>query len=168
MPFPFFRKKSPGEKFAEQEAHDYMSEGARRAQELIEAERIELFRESIKDADFTRYVVKLGQDFVLQIELQFLWGFFHEYVKTRRFPTNGFDRISLHLIHHLIHFQNLTLDDSRQRVSEIDRAYNSADRLFEAISELGKRRFHGDESVSILMCVQALRKSGTDSKETPV
>ncbi|WP_095091007.1 hypothetical protein [Mesorhizobium sophorae] len=153
---PIFRRKSPDTEVAK----EYLEEGARLADEAFGRQFSTFIKYTMTNEVLGKFVDDQGdglRDTFQWFELQFLWGFFHEYVQTEKFATNGFSRILVHIIHRLIHKHGLSLAHARDAALELEDLYNKADSNFEAISELGKKAFHDplldDAMVSIVMAL---------------
>ncbi|CAN7702646.1 hypothetical protein [Mesorhizobium sp. LjNodule214] len=150
----FRRKKSQEAEVAK----EFLEEGARLADEAYKRQLATFVPIATTNEILGKFVDDQGdglRDTFQWFELQFLWGFFHEYVQTEKFATNGFSRILVHIIHRLIHKHGLNLTQARDTALEIEDLYNKADGNFELISELGKKAFHDplldDAMVSVFM-----------------
>lgn len=85
----------------------------------------------------------LDDRLMLSIEMQFLWGVFHELVQEYpHLPTNGFVRIKLHLIRYLMDARGYSFEHARDEANVIDGLYNEANEYFDTISSYGKDAFH--------------------------
>lgn len=91
----YFRSKlNPKKSEDKAAAREYLQRSVALTQRVMDAEFDVLQREAPVDV--------LDKDLMLSIELQFLWGFFHEFVhEYPNFPTSGYDRAKLHLIERL-------------------------------------------------------------------
>ena len=75
---------------------------------------------------------------MLSIEMQLLWGVFHEFVQEYpEMPTNGFERIQIHLMERLMRVHSYSLQDARDFVISVHNLYNENEGLFATTSELG-------------------------------
>ena len=133
-------------------AEETIQRGAALGDYIMENERAALIAEGL-DGLFDATAM-------LGIELQFLWGVFHEFVQEyRQLPTNGFDRIKLHLIEHLIRVHGYTLEHARDEVKCLEGMYNEGDNLFEAISKLGIATYHDNKPGRLCVVVKTLQDS---------
>jgi hypothetical protein len=135
--------------------------GRERAAAILETQEAGLAFRSTQDSEFAEFAVDaVRRDLFMSMEMQFLWGYFFMHVQEFKLPTNGFDRIKLHLIDWLIHGRGYSFESARDNVNDIDGLYNAADPLFESISTLGKEAFtqHGDHY--FFMILEGLRTSG--------
>lgn len=97
---------------------------------------------------------------MLSIELQFLWGIFHEFVQEYRdLPTNGFDRIKLHLIQRLMDSHGYSFEAARDEAISVEDLYNKADEIFDAVSRCGKEAFHDARPGRLAVVVKALHET---------
>ncbi|MGO4839825.1 hypothetical protein AB4144_47025, partial [Rhizobiaceae sp. 2RAB30] len=78
----FRKKKSAAEEFAEKIARETSDEAARRSKEVVSRMRDRLLDHAFVDTGLAAFVAEKGSAFVLNLELQFLWGYFHEFVQT--------------------------------------------------------------------------------------
>ncbi|RWB69744.1 hypothetical protein [Mesorhizobium sp.] len=164
-----FRKKSPDAEVAK----ELLEEGDRLADEAYKRQLAAFVPIATTDELLGKFVDDHGdglRDTFRWFELQFLWGFFHEYVQTRQFPTNGFSRILVHIIHRLIHKHGLNLTQARDAALQLEDLYNKADGNFELISELGKKSFHDhsldDAMVTVFMALAVALAKERDGTST--
>ncbi|MBZ9860860.1 hypothetical protein [Mesorhizobium sp. CA12] len=147
--FSFFRKKSPAEIFGNQIAAEYLAEGRRLAEEAMQKQFKLYLMTGMKKGDLGDFAQqgitpRDGKNLLFRFEQQFLWGFFHEYVQTKNFPTNGFARISIHLIERFMTKHGFSFEKARIAALEMDAKYNKNDAAFMAIAEHGMAAFHGE------------------------
>jgi len=111
---------------------------------------------------------RLNDQVLLQIELPFLWGIFHEAVaNSPSLPTNGYDRVTILVIAYLMKHRGMSLDKARAQALEADTRYQQAEPLFEVLQERG-RRVYRDRSVGHLAdAVVALEKAGLRDGKVP-
>lgn len=143
-----FSKRSAAEAEQDKVAKEYLEEGERLAREamnrqlphlLIAQMNVDLLGQFM-DAHRGEY-----EEMLEWFELQFMWGFFHEYVQTQEFPTNGYDRIIWHLIYHLSKVRGRTLEQARDEATEMNAKFNADDGMFMAVADLGKQAYHDPE-----------------------
>ncbi len=72
------------------------------------------------------------------------------YVQEDSFPTSAFDRISLHLMDWLTQYRGYSLEAARTEIFALDKLYNEADPLFDAISNSGKKAYSSGGVIIIL------------------
>ncbi|MCC8951113.1 hypothetical protein H8A97_40195 [Bradyrhizobium sp. Arg62] len=95
------------------------------------------------------------------IELQFLWGIFHEAIANGpTFPTNGYDRIVLCLIDFLINERGLDMPDAKATALQINKMFNEADCLFDSIEARGRSAYRTGSHRHFVDIVLALHDSG--------
>jgi hypothetical protein len=97
---------------------------------------------------------------LLSFELQFLWGFFHEYVQTTNLPVNGYDRIKLHLVERLIDDHGYDIKRATAEANSVEDLFNSGEPLFTAIAELGQRSHTAPFNKSMTVAYRAMMVSG--------
>lgn len=98
-------------------------------------------------------------ELMLSIELQFLWGVFHEFVREYPcLPANSFVRIQIHLIQRLMNVHGYCFEAARDEAIAIDGLYNKGDELFDAVSDLGKEAFHNPQNRYLPVVVKSLQK----------
>jgi hypothetical protein len=74
----------------------------------------------------------------------FLRGLLLEMVEQREsLPTPAFDRVSLYMIKHFMRYDELTLDEARERVMESVEFWSSGDaELIQSLAAMGRAAFH--------------------------
>lgn len=98
---------------------------------------------------------------MLSIELQFLWGVFREVAsKYPELPTDWYNRTKIHLIHYLVNSREFSFDDARDAANSIDPLWNEDDKLFAAISDLGKQAYWGDQPGGLSLAFNILHETG--------
>lgn len=98
---------------------------------------------------------------IFSIELQFLWGVFHEVVANGpNFPTNGYDRILLHIISFLTRERRMTLEEARDHALGVQSLFNEADSLFDAVEQRGRLAYRHGGDRHFIDIVLALHQSG--------
>ena len=103
------------------------------AQQIMEREKAVLYAEGIG----------LNDKLMLSIELQFLWGVFRELVQEYPdLPTNGLDRVKLHLIMRLVDVHGYSFEAARDEAIGVGEQYNKADGIFDALASFGQKAFH--------------------------
>ncbi|MBL8643488.1 MAG: hypothetical protein JNK21_06115 [Rhodospirillaceae bacterium] len=135
--------------------------GRERAARILETQAAALAFRSTQDAEFAAFAEEaIRRHVFLSMEMQFLWGYFFMHVQEFDLPTNGFNRIKLHLIDWLMNERGYSFESARDNANEIEDLYNAADPLFESISALGKEAFakHGDHYFFVIL--DSLRTSG--------
>lgn len=140
-----FARSSPGERFAEDYARRTNEEGRSLSENASRAMLTAIMAESVKNAEVAKLVSSGDISFLESVELQFLWGVHHEFVQTKPLPTNGYDRILVHLIDWLVNGRGQTFENARQRALATQRLFNEADPVFDMIANSGKTYFHGHE-----------------------
>ncbi len=82
--------------------------GRERAAGIIETQAAGLAFRCTQDPELAAFAEEVVEREMLHsIEIQFLWGFFFMHVQEFALPTNGFDRIKLHLIDWLMTMRGL-------------------------------------------------------------
>lgn len=82
---------------------------------------------------------RFKEEMIFSLELQFLWGIFYKVVANGpAFPTNGFDRLVMHIIYFLVAERRKTFDEARDLALSIQDLYNADDPVFEAIQGMGQ------------------------------
>lgn len=145
-----FWRKSPEDKLADQVTREYLTEGERLADAAMEKQFVHFMQASMTLKELGTWFDEQEDSIFIWFELQFLWGFFHEYVQTQDFPTNGYSRIMTHLMHRLMKKHGRTLQQAREEALEMDTAFSRDNGTFNRISSLGKQAFH-DESLDDAM-----------------
>lgn len=119
------------------------------AQQIMERERAALDAEGVGDL--------CDDKIMLSIELQFLWGVFRELVQEYPdLPTNGFDRVKLHLIMRLMDAHGYSFETARDEAISVEELYNEADELFDQLASLGQKTFHDSCPGRLLAVVKTL------------
>lgn len=77
-------------------------------------------------------------------------------MQTETLPTNGFDRIKLHLLHRLISVHGYDVADAASETNAVEDLYNSADPLFEAEAALGKESFTAPVDAAMVIAFRVL------------
>ena len=140
-----------GNKRYEAVAEEATARAADLAERVMAQERKALDTEGLADL--------IDDRTMLSIELQFLWGLFHEFVQEYpELPTSGFDRIKLHLIGRLVHAHSYSLWAARDEANAVEDLYNKADELFEAISGLGKQAYRDARPGHLCTVVKVLHE----------
>lgn len=120
------------------------------AQQIMERERAALDAEGVGNL--------FDDEIMLDIELQFLWGVFRELVQEYPgLPTNGFDRVKLHLIMRLMDAHGYSFEAARDEAISVEGLYNKADELFDALAGLGQKTFHDGQSGRLLTVAKVLQ-----------
>lgn len=102
-----------------------------------------------------------SEEMMRSIEFQFLWGVFHEFVQEYPdLPTNGFDRIKLHLISRLMDAHGQSFEAARHYANSVERLYNEADELFDAMADAGKNAYRDGRPGRLSAIVRALHETG--------
>ena len=84
---------------------------------------------------------------------QFLWGVFYEIVvEGDKFPTNGYDRLMVLLIFHLMNEEGSSLGAARAYVKDLEKLFNEADYSFEHLTEAGRRAYRTGERPRPIVC----------------
>ncbi|MDV2966016.1 hypothetical protein RZ532_08525 [Nitratireductor aquimarinus] len=154
-----FKKHSSAEKFALQYASDYSRKASEIADEIISESKAHLLAECYRDTELSKFISDKGELFILSIEIQFLWGLFHEYVASNPMPLNGFDRITLHLTNWLIEKHGYSFPQARDEAVATQNLYNLDDGLFTSISDCGKQAFRDGTTDKLTLIVCAMRDS---------
>ena len=134
--------RTPVERFAEDYARRCMEEGRALSKEASAGMMTAIMSGSIKSPRVARFVSDGGANLLLSFEFQFLWGGLHEFVQTKPLPTNGYDRILLHLVDWLVNERGYGFEEARQHALDTQALFNRADPLFDLIAESGKAFFH--------------------------
>jgi len=146
-------KLNPANKKYEAIAEEARNRGNDLAEKIMSGERMALEDQGLA----TLFEDKT----MLSIELQFLWGVFHELVQEYpSLPVDGFDRIKLHIIERLMNTYGYTFEAARDEAITLAGLYNKADELFDAISDLGKIKFHSPQSCYLPIVVKSLDEAG--------
>ena len=105
---------------------------------------------------------------IVSIEVQFLWGVYYELVADGpTLPTNGYDRIVLHIISYLMDEKRASLEQAREIALGVQGLFNEEDRLFDIIQQGGRRAYReGDDQVFIDV-VRALNRAIEELGEDP-
>ncbi|MGY4629111.1 hypothetical protein [Bradyrhizobium sp. USDA 4486] len=104
---------------------------------------------------------RLDEEVVLSMELQFLWGVFHEVIANGPdLPTNGYDRILLCIMLFLHEERGMSLDRARLFAMSAQTMFNQEDEVFEAIAHRGRLAFRHGSDQHYVEIVMALRKTG--------
>lgn len=145
-------KLSPTNKKYEAIATEARQRAADLAERIMAGEMAALDTEGLADL--------FNDKMMLSIELQFLWGIFHEFVQEyRNLPTNGFDRIKLHLIERLMDTHGYSFDAARDEANLLEDLYNKADEIFDAVSQCGKEAFHDARPGQLAVVVKTLHET---------
>lgn len=150
--FGFFRRRI-ADPFVERMADEAMRTGQELADQMVARQKRALSEANLGFA--------FSDELILSIELQFLWGFFHEHVIRFDLPTNGFDRIKLHLLGYMIQTHQFSLARARNETNAIEQLFNADDVIFNAISKLGGKAYPDLGDMAFVAVVQALRDSRT-------
>lgn len=135
--------------------------GRERAASILETQAAGLAFRCTQNAELAAFAEEaVRRKVFLSMEMQFLWGYFFMHVQEFDLPTNGYDRIKLHLIDWLINERGYSFEGARDNANDIESLYNEADPVFESISALGKEAFakHGDHYFFIML--DSIRTSG--------
>lgn len=98
---------------------------------------------------------------LLTAEMWFLWGVFHEFVQEYPdLPTNGFDRIKLHLAAHLQDTRQIALEEAIDAANAVEATFNRANPLFDAVAAVGKEAFHDETPGYFAQAVVMMRDGG--------
>ena len=125
------------------------------ARDLVARQRASL------DAAWETLGFRFNEPVIFSIELQFLWGVFHEAVASGpAFPTNGYDRILLHIISYLMRERAMTLEQARGHALGVKSLFNEADSLFDAIEQRGRLAYQNGGDRHFVDIVLALHRSG--------
>lgn len=166
----FFRKKSHAEEFAAQVAKEYSEKGVQMARDALDRMRAHCLAACLDNPRLAKMIAEGESQFVLGFELMFLWGFFHEHVQTLSLPTNGYDRILIHTMQHLIEWHGWDLRAAVHEVRGLQQMYDRDDALFSVVSEFGKKAYRGDGGenamTAVLLKVLDARDNGWDLDET--
>jgi hypothetical protein len=109
---------------------------------------------------------RFKEDMIFSIELQFLWGVFYEVVANGpTFPTNGYDRILLHIISYLTREHDKTLEQARDHALGVQALFNEADSLFDAIEQRGRLAYKNGGDRHFIDIVLALHQSGATKED---
>jgi len=150
----------------EERARRYTDEAMLRADEIMDRVKGRMFSECFTDHGLATRVANAGPKLVLSFELQFLWGFFHEFVQTEEFPTNGYDRIKLHLLHRLVRVHGYELKEATAEANAVEDLFNEDDPLFREISRLGMLSFHAPVDEAMVLILRAIDETGwKDAKD---
>lgn len=104
---------------------------------------------------------RLTHDMRRAIEMFMLWGVFHDLVADGpAFPANGYDRIAIHLAHHLTNDEGMSFAQALEHAKAIDTAYNEGDELFDDIEKRGRQAFAAGDDAALTVIIQALSTSG--------
>lgn len=145
--FGFFKTKNT--KKLEEISGKIRATGMNLANEAIERQRSLVLEKSLTDIEGARLVTLVTTDETSfgQIERQFMWGWFNQYVAETDFlPTKGAHRTSVHIAEYLTSRYGLTWQTSLAEARRLDKLYNMADETFDLISELGRQAYlHPDE-----------------------
>lgn len=153
--WPFSKKRN----FEKERAGKNYDKGAELADEIIGRARRKLLSECFVDSDLAAFVAKQGPRLHHTFELQFLWGFFHEFIKTEDFPTAGHDRIKLHLMHRLMLGQGRAPLTANAEVNAVEDLLNQRDPVCVATAELGKKSFSSpSDDAMVIICRSMLRR----------
>ena len=169
--FSFFSKKAKAEKEA---ADEYIREGDRLAEEVMKKQRARFMSEAVLNDELAPFVEAADlKNLYIWFEMPFLWGYFHEYVQTQKFATNGFSRIMVHLMYWLTKRYGYSFEQARISALEMDDRYNRDEPTFMTLARYGMDAFHDrtpDAAMvaSILALAQAYAKKFVpDSPESP-
>lgn len=109
---------------------------------------------------------RLTDEIMRWIKVQFLWGVFYEVVADGPdFPTNGYDRLLLHVIDFLMKERGLTLEDARDTALRLQRMFNEADCLFDAIEQRGRLAYRHGSDQHFIEIALALHETGLPNKD---
>jgi len=145
----------------EARAKESIELGRARAAGILETQAAGLTFRCTQNAEFAAFAEEaVRRKVFLSMEMQFLWGYFFMHVQEFDLPTNGYDRIKLHLIDWLMNERGYSFEGARDNANEIEDLYNSADPLFESISALGKEAFTKHSDHYFFVILDGLRTSG--------
>ncbi|HEU0147963.1 MAG TPA: hypothetical protein VFR21_13955 [Bradyrhizobium sp.] len=114
------------------------------------------------DAAWGAMGFRFNERMVYGIEVQFLWGLYSEMVADGPpLPTNGYDRVMLHMIGYLVAERRIPLSQARGEVSAVQDFYNEDNQLFGAIEKRGRQAYRDGSDQHFVDIVWALHKSGT-------
>jgi hypothetical protein len=104
---------------------------------------------------------RLNGEMLLSIELNFLWGVFSNLVADGpALPTNGFDRVVLHIAHYLVREHGVELGEAIANAKRVEGLYNEAELVFEAISSRGRDAYRDGTDHHFVQIALALHRSG--------
>jgi hypothetical protein len=122
------------------------------------------------DAAWDTLGFRFRNDLLLSLELQFLWGVFCELVrKGPSFPTNGYDRVVLHLIYYLQREHGFPFEYAKRMVLSVQGLYNSADEVFDAVAGRGRTAYRdgGDHHFADIVLAFHKHGAGPDAYDRP-
>lgn len=97
---------------------------------------------------------------MLAVEIPFMWGWSHAYAKTStKLTTPPSMRASVHMIKYLMMHHEFGFKQARAEASEMDKMWNAADPLFDAISQRGEQSFSEPNLPWLGHVIAALLKS---------
>jgi len=145
----------------EARAKESIERGRERAIGILDTQAAGLAFRCTQDPELGELLEEVvRRNMLLGMKMQFLWGFFFMHVQEFDLPTNGFDRIKLHLIDWLINEQGYGFEIARDNANDVEDQYNGADPVFDSISALGKEAYakHGDHYFFVML--SSVRSSG--------
>lgn len=101
----------------------------------------EMTDRALREQDFAAFVAEEGPDLILSFEMHYLWGFFSAHSATAYFPTGWADRTQMLLANWLVSMRGHTLKEAVHRSAAVRSAFNAANPVNDAISELGRRAY---------------------------
>lgn len=152
--FSVFRKARAADRFAKEIVGPHIAEGHHVACELVENIFSRYMVACFGEPELAQILADAGEIPLRRIETMLVWGIFHEHVQKVPTPVNGYDRISVHLIHYLIHTRSSSFNDARDVALDMQDRFNADNPVFMGVSRLGMVAYHGalhdDELVSAL------------------
>ena len=140
-------------------AAEHVSIARARAAALMDRVHGRFFAECFADIEMATFFGEEGDKLLISFELQFLWGFFHEVVAEVTLPTNGYDRIKLHLIDWLVSARGYEISAAVREANVIEGLFNEDEPIFGSISGLGRRSHTVPQEDALLIVVRALMKT---------
>jgi hypothetical protein len=112
---------------------------------------------------------RFTEEVVLSLEIQFLWGVFREVIRNApALPTNGHERIRLHLMAFLMKARGKTMESAGLHARGAQALLDEADILFGAIEQKGRLAYRDGGDQHLVDIVLAVHKSGTAGPEAYV
>lgn len=104
---------------------------------------------------------------MLAVELPFMWGWNYAYAKAAgKWPTSPSMRTSAQMIKYLMDHHEFDFEEARREASTLDKLWNEADPLFEAISKHGEESFSNPNSPYLGHIISVLLEQNLSLRDT--
>ncbi|MEM8792982.1 MAG: hypothetical protein AAGE80_15285 [Pseudomonadota bacterium] len=102
---------------------------------------------------------------MLTIELAFLWGWFVAFAEDQgEWPTSPEQRATLHIIQYCMDHHGMNLDQARAEGADVDRMWNQAEPLFDAIERRGREAYQEPSRAVLAQVIASIADSRREAR----